>query len=205
MSNRGMLIVYSGPSGVGKGTLLAPYLKSHPDAALSVSVTTRAPRPGETDGVEYSFITRERFEQLIKSDGLLEYAEYSGNYYGTPRAAVEEKIAAGRDVVLEIEVQGAMKIKKSFPDASFIFILPPSYAELKRRLQGRGTEPPQVVARRLAAARRELSYAGEYEYAIVNDSLETAGAQLAAVIEASRCRTKYMKDFIKQISEVEEV
>ena len=125
MSNRGMLIVYSGPSGVGKGTLLAPYLKSHPDAALSVSVTTRAPRPGETDGVEYSFITRERFEQLIKSDGLLEYAEYSGNYYGTPRAAVEEKIAAGRDVVLEIEVQGAMKIKKSFPDAAFIFILPP--------------------------------------------------------------------------------
>ena len=205
MSNRGMLIVYSGPSGVGKGTLLAPYLKSHPDAALSVSVTTRAPRPGETDGVEYSFITRERFEQLIKSDGLLEYAEYSGNYYGTPRAAVEEKIAAGRDVVLEIEVQGAMKIKKSFPDAAFIFILPPSYAELKRRLQGRGTEPPQVVARRLAAARRELSYAGEYEYAIVNDSLETAGAQLAAVIEASRCRTKYMTDFIKQISEVEEV
>lgn len=204
MSKRGMLIVYSGPSGVGKGTLLAPYLKSHPQAVLSVSVTTRAPRPGETDGVEYSFITRARFEELIACDGLLEYAEYSGNFYGTPRAAVEELIAAGRDVVLEIEVQGAMRVKRSFPEATLIFVLPPSYAELRERLTGRGTEKPEAVARRLAAARRELSSAGEYDFVIVNDDLETAGAKLAAVIAAARCQTKYMHDFMQKICEVEE-
>ena len=123
--SEGTLIVYSGPSGVGKGTILRPYLESHPEAVLSVSVTTRAPRPGETDGVEYHFITREEFDRLAKSDGLLEHAEYSGNCYGTPRAAVERHIAEGRDVVLEIEVQGAMKIRESFPEAVFVFILPP--------------------------------------------------------------------------------
>lgn len=196
--SKGMLIVYSGPSGVGKGTLLVPYMKEHPEAALSVSVTTRQPRPGEADGVDYHYVTREAFEELIKSDGLLEYAEYSGNYYGTPRAKVEEQIAQGRDVVLEIEVQGAMQIKKSYPDAVFIFVLPPSYAVLRSRLTGRGTEPPAVVECRLTAARKELRHAPEYDFVIVNDDIDAARGRLSAVISAARCRTANLKEFINQ-------
>ncbi|MCI8649890.1 MAG: guanylate kinase [Anaerotruncus sp.] len=201
MNKKGMLIVYSGPSGVGKGTLMAPYLKAHPEAVLSVSMTTRAPRPGETDGVAYYFVTRERFEQEIAQNGLLEYAQYSGNYYGTPRAMVEERIAQGQDVVLEIEVQGAMKIKKTFPDAVFIFVLPPSFEVLEQRLTGRGTEPPEVVAKRLAAAKAELHSASLYDYIIVNDEVGRAGARLEAVICAAKCQTKYMKNLIDKVSE----
>lgn len=174
MNKSGLLIVYSGPSGVGKGTLLKPYLKTHPQTVLSVSMTTRAPREGETDGVEYYFVSKEQFEQMISQNGFLEYAQYSGNYYGTPRKMVEEQLAAGKDVVLEIEVQGAQKIRKSFPDAVFIFILPPDYETLERRLIGRGTEDLQTVSRRLAAAKEELSYAQKYDYQIVNDDLQEA-------------------------------
>ena len=199
MSERGTLIVYSGPSGVGKGTLLQPYLSRHPEACLSVSVTTRAPRPGEVDGVHYWFITEERFDQLVDSDGLLEHACYSAHSYGTPRAQVEEQLAQGRDVILEIEVQGAMQIKRSFPDAVFVFILPPSLEELRRRLSGRGTEPPQVVEDRLAAALRELGFAKEYDYLIVNDDLERAGSRLEAVIAASKCRTANLLDYVERM------
>ena len=199
MSEPGLLIVYSGPSGVGKGTLLRPYLATHPAAALSVSVTTRAPRPGERDGVDYHFITEEQFQRLVAEDGLLEHARYNGNGYGTPREAVERQLAAGRDVVLEIEVQGAMKIKQSFPDAVFVFILPPSYETLRNRLSGRGTEPPEVVEARLAAAHYELSFAEQYDYVIVNDDLEAAGEKLAAVISAARCRTKNMMWMIERM------
>lgn len=204
MSKTGMLIVYSGPSGVGKGTILAPYLKENHEAVLSVSVTTRPPRPGETDGVEYRFISREEFEYLIENDGLLEYAQYSGNYYGTPRAAVEQEIARGRDVVLEIEVQGAMKIKQTFPDAVFIFVLPPSYETLKQRLAGRGTEAPEAVCRRLDAAREELKRAADYDYLIVNDDVNAAREKLGAIITAARCQTKYMQEYIQEMSELNE-
>lgn len=199
MNKRGMLIVYSGPSGVGKGTLMGPYLKGHPEAVLSVSMTTRAPRPGETDGVEYHFVSRERFEEQIAAGGFLEYAEYSGNYYGTPRAMVEEQIAKGRDVVLEIEVQGAMKIRQTFPDAVFIFVLPPSFDALRERLCCRGTECGEVMAKRLAAAKTELQSAPLYDYVIVNDDLAAAGGRLAAVIAAAKCQTRYMRDFIDQV------
>ena len=143
MMRKGLLIVYSGPSGVGKGTILGPYLKEHPEAVLSVSMTTRAPRPGETDGVEYHFVTREQFESEIAAGGLLEYAQYSGNYYGTPHRMVEEQRAQGRDVVLEIEVQGAAHIRKVCPDAVFIFVMPPSYETLENRLSGRAPNRPR--------------------------------------------------------------
>ncbi len=198
--SKGQLIVYSGPSGVGKGTLMYPYLQEHPEAVLSISMTTRQPRPGETDGVEYYFVSHEEFEKQIIQDGLLEYARYSGNYYGTPRKMVEERIQQGQDVVLEIEVQGAMKIKQSYPDAVFIFVLPPSFSVLEARLRGRGTESEEVIAARLAAAKRELGTAALYDYIIVNDDLEQARKRLEAVIAAAKCQTKYMKDFIDEVT-----
>lgn len=201
MSDRGTLFVYSGPSGVGKGTILAPYLSQNPRAALSVSMTTRHPRPGERDGVEYSFVTRERFEAMIEAGGFLEHASYSGNYYGTPRAAVEEQLARGIDVILEIEVQGAQKIRKSFPEAVFIFVLPPSYEALKARLMGRGTEEPVVMETRLRAAREELSHAKNYDFAIVNDNVEVAREKLAAIITAAKCETRFMKNLIDKVSD----
>ena len=200
----GLLIVYSGPSGVGKGTILAPYLAAHPETVLSVSVTTRAPRPGERDGIDYSFITRERFDELATGGGLPEYAEYSGNCYGTPRAAVETQLAAGCNVLLEIEVQGAMKVRRTFPQAVFIFVLPPSYETLRERLTGRNTETAEVVERRLAAARLELSYAAQYDYVIVNDDADKARAQLDAIICASKCRTNYMQTMIDKVCEFHE-
>lgn len=200
MNRAGNLIVYSGPSGVGKGTILAPYLCANPHAMLSVSVTTRSPRPGETDGVEYCFVSRERFEEMIANDGLLEYAQYSGNYYGTPRAQVEERLAQGYDVVLEIEVQGATQIRKSFPEAVFVFVLPPSFETLEQRLAGRGTEPPEVVETRLRAAREELACAKDYDYVLVNDNAEDARNQLAAIIMAAGCKTEHMLNFIDKVS-----
>ena len=198
--SKGQLIVYSGPSGVGKGTLMYPYLQEHPEAVLSISMTTRQPRPGETHGVEYYFVSHEEFEKQIIQDGLLEYARYSGNYYGTPRRMVEERIQQGQDVVLEIEVQGAMKIKQSYPDAVFIFVLPPSFSVLEARLRGRGTESEEVIAARLAAAKRELGTAALYDYIIVNEDLEQARKRLEAVIAAAKCQTKYMKDFIDEVT-----
>lgn len=197
----GRLFVYSGPSGVGKGTLLKPYLQEHENAVLSISMTTRAPRPGETHGTEYYFVSREEFEETIRQDGFLEYAEYSGNYYGTPRSMVEEQLRLGRDVFLEIEVQGAMHVKQSCPNAVLIFILPPSYDCLCRRLSGRGTEPPEVVERRLCEAHKELRRAGEYDYVIVNDDVDTARKKLDAVVDAAKCETRFMKNFVDKVCE----
>ncbi len=201
MSKTGMLYVYSGPSGVGKGTILVPFLKEHDRAVLSVSATTRNPRPGETDGVEYHFKNREQFEGLIKTEGLLEYAQYSGNYYGTPRAEVEKRLMEGYDVFLEIEVQGAMKIKQTFPDAVFIFVLPPSFEILQQRLTGRGTEPPEVVKMRLNAAREEMRHAMDYDYIIINDDVHKAREQLACIVTAAKCQTKNMKKLIEKVSD----
>ncbi len=196
---RGQLIVFSGPSGVGKGTILAQYMQGRQDICYSVSATTRQPRPGEVDGQQYFFLTRQRFEELIEAGQMLEHAQYNGNYYGTPRQFVEEKLAAGVDVVLEIEVQGAAKVRAACPEALLIFVLPPSYAELRSRLTGRGTEDAATVQKRLDAALGEMRQAGSYDYVIVNDDLNRAVEDLSAVVQAARCSVKFQKNLIDEV------
>lgn len=178
----GKLLVLTGPSGVGKGTLVKLLLARHPELYLSVSATTRSPRPGEIDERDYYFVTKEQFEQMTRSGRLLEWAEYAGNYYGTPRSKVEEKIAQGRVVILEIEVVGARKIKQTFPEALRIFILPPSVSELEHRLRGRGQDSNVAIARRLERAQEELAASDEFDLQIVNDDLERALTQIEAAI-----------------------
>jgi guanylate kinase len=189
IKRRGLLIVLSGPSGVGKGTVRKE-LFSQPDTnyEYSISMTTRAPRVGEVDGVDYFFKSREEFEQLIEQGGLLEHAEFVGNYYGTPLAYVHETIDAGRDVFLEIEVQGAAQIREKAPEALFIFLAPPSISELEQRLIGRGTEPEDVIAKRIATAREELEMMSLYDYVVENDEVHNACDKINAIIKAEHCR-----------------
>lgn len=187
MNNSGILVVFSGPSGSGKGTVLARYFAAHPEAAFSVSATTRAPRPGEADGVNYHFVSRERFEEMIAQGEVLEYTQYNGNYYGSPAGPIREALEKGRDVVLEIEVEGAMQVRERFPEALLVFVLPPSFGELERRLTGRGTETPEQIAGRLAAARREIALAPRYDYLLVNDRVEEAAQKLGEIIAAAKC------------------
>ena len=201
MKQKGVLIVLSGFSGAGKGTLVKALLKKYGEYALSVSMTTRAPREGERDGIEYFFTTRERFEETIVQNGLIEYALYCGNYYGTPKAYVEEQLAAGRNVILEIEIQGALKIKEKFPDSLLIFVTPPSAEELKRRLEGRGTETPEVIARRLARASEESEGIEAYDYIVVNDKLEDCVEELHRLVEASRRAPVRSQELINEIRE----
>jgi guanylate kinase len=170
----GKLIVLTGPSGVGKGTLLRSLLDRHQELYLSISATTRSPRGAEVDGKDYYFVSRHEFEQKIQAGELLEWAEYAGNYYGTPRSAVKERIDRGQWVILEIELEGARQVLKSFPDALSIFILPPSVDELERRIRGRGQDLEDAIARRLQRAKTEIAAAGEFQIQIVNDDLETA-------------------------------
>ncbi len=186
MKHRGILIVVSGFSGAGKGTLMKGLLGKYENYALSVSMTTRAPRPGEKDGESYFFVDRETFERTIAQEGLIEYASYCGNYYGTPRAYVEEQLDAGRDVILEIEIQGALKVKERFPEALLLFVMPPSAEELKRRLMGRGTESEEVILQRLERASEEAEGIEQYEYLIINDKLEECVEQMHAIISAAR-------------------
>ena len=186
MKHRGILIVVSGFSGAGKGTLMKELLGRYENYALSVSMTTRAPRPGEKDGESYFFVDRETFERTIAQEGLIEYASYCGNYYGTPRAYVEEQLDAGRDVILEIEIQGALKVKERFPEALLLFVMPPSAEELKRRLMGRGTESEEVILQRLERASEEAEGIEQYEYLIINDKLEECVEQMHAIISAAR-------------------
>lgn len=186
MKHRGILIVVSGFSGAGKGTLMKELLGKYENYALSVSMTTRAPRPGEKDGESYFFVDRETFERTIAQEGLIEYASYCGNYYGTPRAYVEEQLDAGRDVILEIEIQGALKVKERFPEALLLFVMPPSAEELKRRLMGRGTEREEVILQRLERASEEAEGIEQYEYLIINDKLEECVEQMHAIISAAR-------------------
>ncbi len=186
--NKGLLIVLSGPSGVGKGTVCAALRQKTTDLVYSVSATTRSPRPGEVDGVNYFFKTREEFERMIEQDELLEWAEYVGNYYGTPAKFVQEQLDQGKDVFLEIEVQGAMKVKQKFPDAVFIFLAPPSLAELEKRITGRGTDDDEVIRRRMQVARDEIKLMEEYDYIVVNDQIDCACRRIMSIIEAEHCR-----------------
>ena len=189
MSERGVLIVFSGPSGVGKGTVRQEIF-SKPDHKFeySVSMTTRAQRPGEVDGKDYFFRSREEFEELIRNGQMLEYAEYVGNYYGTPLTYVNETLDKGIDVFLEIEVQGALQVKKKVPDAVFIFLTPPDLNELQERLVGRGTDSEEVIAQRIERAREEIALMSEYDYAIVNDEVPLAAERVKRVIEAEHFR-----------------
>lgn len=189
MSDRGLLIVFSGPSGVGKGTVRQEIF-STPDHKFeySVSMTTRAQRPGEVDGKDYFFRSREEFEELIRNGQMLEYAEYVGNYYGTPLTYVNETLDKGIDVFLEIEVQGALQVKKKVPDAVFIFLTPPDLNELEERLVGRGTDSEEVIAQRIERAREEIALMSEYDYAIVNDEVPLAAERVKRVIEAEHFR-----------------
>ncbi|MGT2908253.1 guanylate kinase [Streptococcus dentiloxodontae] len=189
MSERGLLIVFSGPSGVGKGTVRQEIF-STPDHRFnySVSMTTRPQRPGEVDGVDYFFRSREEFEELIRKGQMLEYAEYVGNYYGTPLTYVNETLDKGIDVFLEIEVQGALQVKAKVPDAVFIFLTPPDLEELEDRLVGRGTDSKEVIAKRIARAREEIALMREYDYAVVNDEVPLAAERVKRVIEAEHYR-----------------
>ena len=202
MEKKGILIVISGFSGAGKGTLVRELLRRHgQDYVLSVSMTTRSPRPGERDGVEYFFTDRERFEEAIERDGLVEYASYCGNYYGTPRDRAEEQMAAGRSVLLEIEVQGAMQVKRQAPGAALIFIAPPNAEELKRRLEGRGTESQEVIASRLARAAEESEGVELYDYLVVNDKLEESAEEIHHLVAAARRAPVRREAFVKGIRE----
>lgn len=179
------LIVLTGPSGVGKGTLLQLLLERHPELYFSVSATTRQPRPGEIEGQHYYFVSRDKFEQMVAADELLEWAEYAGNYYGTPRIPVERQIQSGRSVILEIELVGARKIHNTFPSALRIFILPPSLADLEQRIRGRAQDSEEAIARRLTRAKAELDAISEFDIQIVNDDLETALVSIEAAIFGS--------------------
>ena len=189
MANKtGLLMVLSGPSGSGKGTIVKELLSRYDTMRLSVSMTTRDPRPGEEDGVHYYFVTREQFEQTIAEDGFLEYAEYNGNYYGTPIAPVQKMLDEGKNVILEIEVQGAEKVMAKRPDLVSIFIGIPSMEELERRLRGRGTETEEVILQRLDAAHYELSRANLYQYFVLNDEVAAACDRIKTIIDAEYLR-----------------
>ncbi|HEX2937787.1 MAG TPA: guanylate kinase [Ruminiclostridium sp.] len=188
-SKKGLLIVVSGPSGSGKGTVLPKVLARRKGIFFSVSATTRKPRPGEINGKHYYFLSHEEFEEKIRNGGMLEYASYCGNYYGTPRFAVEEKLAGGFDVILEIEVQGAKLVKNSCPDCIAIFIAPPSEEELEKRLRGRGTECEDVIKKRLETSVGEIRQAFDYDYIVVNDDVETAAGKIDSIITAEKCRS----------------
>ena len=185
---KGLLIVISGASGTGKGTVCKELLTREPAIAYSISATSRAPREGEQDGREYYFRTREEFEAMIADGAFLEYADVYGNYYGTPLAPIEERRAAGEDILLEIDTQGALNVMERCPDGTFIFLLPPSLEELRRRITGRGTETEESLARRLAAARDEIQLGKRYRYAVLNDTVEAATDRIQTILAAERLR-----------------
>ena len=183
---RGKLIVVSGPSGVGKDTVVSEYIKRNANTYLSISCTSRPIREGEQDGVNYIFLSREEFEERINNGDLLEYAEYNGNYYGTPKYKMEEELNKGKDVILIIEVQGALKVMDIYPDALFIFILPPSMDELKERLEGRGTDSIESINKRLETAKKEIEVSPKYDYRIINDNLDRAVLELETIIQKEK-------------------
>lgn len=199
--SKGILVVVSGFSGAGKGTVMKELLRRYNNYALSVSVTTRKPRPGEEDGREYFFRTKEEFEKLIREDALIEYARYVENYYGTPRSYVEEKLSEGKDVILEIEIQGAMKVKEKIPEALLVFITPPSVEELKNRLEGRGTETADVIASRMSRAGEEAEGMDAYDYLVVNDDLDECVERMHQIIMSEHFRMERNTAFVQKIKE----
>ena len=197
MNDRGRLIVISGPSGAGKSTVVFKAIDNREDICFSTSVTTRKPRPGEVDGREYFFVDLDRFKEMVEKDELLEHAVYVANSYGTPRAYVERQMAAGLNVLLDIEVQGARQIHEKMPEAVMIFIVPPSMAELRRRLEARGTDTERAIEARLIRAGQEYAEADFYDYIIVNDDAEMAARELSAIITAERCRASNRMQYLK--------
>ena len=196
---KGVLVVVSGFSGAGKGTLMKSLISRYDNYALSISCTTRAPRNGEENGREYFFISKEAFEKKIEEDGFVEYARYVDNYYGTPRDFVEEQMEQGRDILLEIEIQGALKIRERFPDAILVFVTPPSAEELRNRLTGRGTESAEIIEKRLQRAVQESEGVEAYDYILINDDIDTCTEKLHNLIRAARDRSAAHLDIIENI------
>ncbi len=194
-------MVVSGFAGTGKGTIMKKLISEYENYALSVSMTTRAPRPGEENGREYFFVTKEQFEEKIAKDGLIEHACYVGNYYGTPRDYVEQKLEEGKDVVLEIELQGALSVKERFPDSVLVFVLPPSATELKARLVGRGTETMEVIEKRMKRAVEESEFIERYDYILVNDDVDRCTKQLHEMLQAAHQTPKLHEGFIRRLQE----
>lgn len=199
MKRKGILIVVSGFSGSGKGTLMKRLMEEYDDYALSVSMTTRSPRPGETDGKDYFFVTRQQFEEKIKEEGLVEYASYCGNYYGTPQEYVEQQMNEGKDVILEIEIQGALKIKEKFPTALLLFVMPPDAGELRRRLEKRGTESKEIIEQRLLRAVTEAEEIEKYDYILINDEMEKCVKELHGLIRAAHNTPDRNEEFINNM------
>lgn len=198
-NKKGLLVIFSGPSGSGKGTIMKSLLASRDDTVLSVSMTTRAPRPGEIDGYHYHFVTHEEFQKTIEEDGFLEYAEYNGNFYGTPEAPIRRLLNEGKNVMLEIEVQGAEKVMDHRSDVVSIFITTPSFEELERRLRGRGTEPEEVIRGRMKTSQYELSRAFRYQYIVLNDEVEKAVERINTIIDAEYMRYSRMENTILEV------
>lgn len=202
MKKKGILAVVSGFSGSGKGTLMKELLSRYSDQyALSISATTRQPRTGEAHGREYFFLSVGEFEQLIADDALVEYARYVGNYYGTPKSYVKEQMEAGKDVILEIEMQGALKVKEKFPDTLLLFVTPPDAGVLERRLRGRGTETEEVIWNRLKRATEEAEFMRQYDYILVNDDLDTCVEEMHELIQSQHYRTSHNLDFIEEMKQ----
>lgn len=199
MSQQGVLIILSGPSGTGKGTICKELLRSYPNLHYSVSATTRAPREGEINGINYWFIAKDEFQTMVENDDLLEWAEVYGNYYGTPKRYVQQQLDSGKDVVLEIDIQGAMQIKQKFPQGVFIYVVPPSLEELADRIYKRGTDAPEVIKKRLSSAAVELASAYNYHYVVVNDSVQAAVSKIEAILIAEHCRIERNGSLIEDI------
>ena len=199
MNKEGILIVVSGFSGAGKGTIMKALLERYDNYALSISATTRNPRPGEEEGKAYFFKTTEEFEKMIAKDDLIEYAMYVGNYYGTPKAYVEEQLRAGKDVILEIEIQGALKVKEKFPNTLLLFVTPPSAEELRKRLEGRGTETQEVIDGRMKRAIEEAEYMDQYDYLVVNDELDVCVEEMHHLIQGEHERCFRNETFIEHM------
>jgi len=200
--NRGLLIVMSGPSGAGKGTVCKALVENNDNIFLSVSATTRQPRKGEVEGINYYFKSEDEFKQMIANNELMEWAVYCNNYYGTPCKAVEDMLNEGKDVILEIEVQGAMKIRSKYPEGIYIYLLPPSLEELRNRIVGRGTETQEVIDERLKTARLEFQYIKKYNYLLVNDDLSETVKKIESIIVAEKCRIERNNDIMEEVCNI---